>query len=96
MSELPHFERPYDWAAIDHAVRTTGGAIARGFLGAGAADDLNAEIDAFFEVNTDAGRPGSTSELYDAFLGHDTLRLQGLIAKFAGAAAFGNIKNWSA
>ena len=78
---LPRFSRPYDWEKIDEAVRTTGGVIAEAFMSPDEIDELNAQTDAYLESHAGAAAPASGSKAYDRFLGHKTLRLQGLVEK---------------
>ena len=87
MSDIPRFERPYDWNAIDKAVLEFGGVIAEGALTPDEVEPLNREIDAYLGEAPDIGLPGTGSSLYDTFLGHDTLRLHGLIEKIPSSAA---------
>lgn len=82
---LPHFARPYDWDAIDRAVRTTGGAIVDGLLSEQKVGKVNGQIDQVLGVHSSATLPATGSSLYDLFLGHKTLRLHGLIEKFPAA-----------
>lgn len=77
---------PFDWDAIDSAVRTFGAAIVRDLLAPSLVDHLNADIDQWLSEHPDAGRPASGSELYDTFLGHRTVRFHGLCAKLPTAA----------
>ena len=79
--DLPHFTRPYDWKAIDDAVRGGGGAIIEGFLTASEVGELNTDVDTYLEDQTEAALPESGSDIYDLFLGHKTLRLHGLVDK---------------
>lgn len=82
---IPHFAQPYDWDAIDAAIRLRGAAIVEGLI----SDDLQArtsdEIDAYLRDHHDEALPHSGSVLYDAFLGHRTLRLHGLVEKIPTA-----------
>ena len=84
---FPHFARPHDWSRIDHAVRTTGGAILAGLLSRAEIDLLDREIDAYLETHAEAASPATGSELYDLFLGHKTLRLHGLVDKVPSSAS---------
>lgn len=82
---IPHFTYPYDWDAIDAAVRTRGGAIVEGLLSEDLEARTNQEIDAFLRDHHGEALPHSGSVLYDAFLGHRTLRLHGLVEKLPTA-----------
>lgn len=84
--QLPAFEAPHDWAAIDHAVRTTGGAIVKDLLSDQALATFNNEIDTYLAGHASEGVPGSGSDSYDQFLGHNTIRLHGLLNKIPSGA----------
>lgn len=84
--ELPHFKRPYDWNAIDAAVKTIGGAIVEGLLTDAELGTLNDDIDAYLSDHSERGGPASGSDIYDKFLGHKTIRLHGLVEKAASTA----------
>ncbi len=83
---LPTFAQPYDWDAIDRAVRSVGGVILIGMLDSSSLASLNREIDEYLDTHVGAGAAVSGSEEYDTFLGHNTVRLHGLIEKFPSAA----------
>lgn len=85
-ASLPHFQRPYDWAAIDKAVFDAGGVILDGLLSKAEVDRFNADMDRFLEKSDNKGKPNSGATLYDTFLGHRTVRFHGLIEKFESAA----------
>jgi ectoine hydroxylase-related dioxygenase (phytanoyl-CoA dioxygenase family) len=80
------FVAPFDWAAIDAAVLDTGAAIVTDLVAPALIDRLNRDVDQWLDDHSAAGRPASGSELYDSFLGHRTVRLHGLCAKFPSAA----------
>jgi hypothetical protein len=80
-NQLPHFARPYDWAAIDQAVLTTGGAILEGLVSKDLRIELSQQIDAYLAGHDSVGQPASGSMIYDMFLGHKTVRLHGLVEK---------------
>ena len=82
---LPSFSRPYDWDAIDRETQISGGVILVGVIPEEQLADLNAEIDAYLQENTEQGGPESGSDQYDLFLGHKTIRLHGLVEKFASS-----------
>jgi len=82
---LPEFDAEDDWREIDDAVRDPGAAIVRGLVRPDRVADLNADIDAYLSDHPGIGLPASGSGLYDAFLGHRTLRLHGLAARFDSA-----------
>ena len=83
---LSRFARPYDWNKIDHAVRTTGGAIVEGLLSREELDPLDHQIDAYLKTHAEAAAPASGSQIYDLFLGHKTLRFHGLLEKIPSSA----------
>lgn len=83
---LPESCAPHDWDAIDETVCTTGGIVVRGLIEPELVARFNAEVDTFLAAEPTAGTPNSGSEFYDRFLGHRTLRLHGLCAKFGSAA----------
>ena len=82
---LPTFPQPYDWDAIDGAVRSIGGGILAGFLDSSFLVTLNHEIDTYLDEHVGAGAAVSGSKAYDRFLGNNTIRLHGLIEKFPSA-----------
>ena len=75
------FTHPYPWQAIDHSTQTTGAAILQGALSPSLVQSLNAEIDSYLETSK-LGLPATGSTDYDKFLGHNTVRMHGLIEKF--------------
>ncbi len=79
--KLPEFTRPYDWRAIDAAVRDVGGVILKSFMAPEDVDALNADFDRYLQANGDRAAANSGSDLYNDFLGHKTLRLHGLVEK---------------
>ena len=72
---LDRFSAPHDWAAIDEAVTSAGGAVVKGLLGARMLDALNDEIDAYLTDHVGAGNSATGSDGYDLFLGRRTTRL---------------------
>lgn len=91
------FTQPYPWDAIDHATQSTGAAILKGVLAPSLLQSLNDEVDIFL-ASSHLGLPDSGSDSYDSFLGHNTIRIQGLIEKFASSASIiGNadMVNWA-
>ena len=80
------FAQPYDWDAIDAEIHATGGVIVEGLFSAEQVETFNHETDAFLATHDDAGKPHSGSSSYDQFLGHRTIRMQGLIEKIPSAA----------
>ncbi len=85
-ARLSHFARPYDWHTIDAIIRDAGGVILESFYSDDAVARFNREVDDHLAAREDAGQPHSGSSAYDKFLGHRTVRLQGLIEKFDSAA----------
>ena len=85
MSDLPTFDGGGDWDLIDAAVLGTGAAIVRGLVPSVLIADLNAEIDTHLTEQPGIGLPATGSGLYDSFLGHRTVRLHGLAARFPAA-----------
>lgn len=95
---LPLFERPYDWEAIDGTMGTGGGVILCGLLDPAAVDALNQETDSYLRSAAASGQADSGSSSYDRFLGHQTLRLHGLLEKVpssAGLVGSEEIVDWA-
>ena len=82
---LTTFARPYDWTLIDSETRTTGAAILQDVLDQKLLASLNQEIDSYLATAT-LGKPETGTDSYDQFLGHNTIRLHGLVEKFESAA----------
>jgi ectoine hydroxylase-related dioxygenase (phytanoyl-CoA dioxygenase family) len=80
-----HFAAPFDWDAIDACVAQRGAAVVEGILDGGLVERVNGEIDAWLLRHAGAGTPASGSRVYDAFLGHRTIRLHGLANKLPSA-----------
>ena len=83
---LPIFHRPYSWPEIDDTIRADGGAIVAGFLSPDRLQELNDQFDRFIERHQQVGQPTSSSDGYNTFLGHKTIRLHGLIEKAPASA----------
>ncbi|MEO0962434.1 MAG: phytanoyl-CoA dioxygenase family protein [Pseudomonadota bacterium] len=83
---LPEFAAPYDWPAIDAAVRDVGGAIVKSVLDEARLVALDKDIDRYLLGNEGSGGPQSGSGTYDMFLGKRTIRLHGLVEKVASTA----------
>lgn len=83
---LPHIAQPYDWASVDEATRGIGGAILEGILSPGLLQQLNDEMDAYYQANPGFGLPNTGNEAYDAFHGKCTIRMHGLTEKLASGA----------
>lgn len=79
------FTHPYPWQTIDHTTQTTGAAILKGALPPTVLHSLNAEIDSYLEASN-LGLPATGSRDYDKFLGHNTIRMHGLIEKFPSSS----------
>ena len=79
---MQRFGAPYDWATVDAAIEHDGGVIVTGFVDSSAIDDIGAQVDAYLAVDETRGLPVTGSSMYDRFLGHRTVRLHGLVAKF--------------
>jgi hypothetical protein len=84
--ELPRFAHPYDWAQIDSAVQTMGGAIAEDMLTSSEIESLNDQVDESLALHGDLANAATGSGGYDTFLGHKTLRLHGLLEKAPASA----------
>jgi hypothetical protein len=84
--ELPRFTRPYDWAQIDSAVQTIGGAIVEDLLAPNEVELLNDQVDESLVLHGDIANAATGSGIYDTFLGHKTLRLHGLLEKAPASA----------
>ena len=85
-AELCRLKRPYDWPSIDAIIHEEGGVILESLFSSDEVAGFNREVDAYLAAREEAGRPQSGSSAYDRFLGHRTVRLQGLIEKFDHAA----------
>lgn len=79
---LQRFSAPFDWVRIDSTVLVDGGAVLEGLIELSLVERLNTDIDIWLQHHPAAGLPDSGSQLFDDFLGHRTIRLQGLCAKF--------------
>lgn len=79
------FTHPYAWDAIDQATQDRGAAILKAALAPTELLTLNNEIDAYLETSN-LGLPATGSTEYDKFLGHNTIRMHGLIEKFPSSA----------
>jgi len=75
---------PFDWDAIDAAIVDVGGIILEGFISADEVLQLNDEIDPFL-ASAGIAPPDTGSDVYDRFLGLNTIRLHGLMTKFPAA-----------
>jgi hypothetical protein len=84
--ELPRFTRPHDWAGIDSAVQTIGGAIVEDLLAPNEVESLNDQVDVSLALHGDIANAATGSGIYDTFLGHKTLRLHGLLEKAPASA----------
>ena len=82
---VPTFDALDDWSLIDRAVLDPGAAIVRDLVSTVLIADLNAEIDAYVTDQPGIGLPATGSGLYDSFLGHRTVRLHCLAARFPAA-----------
>ena len=78
MLRLTQFSSAYDWSAINLEMADAGAVILKEFVDV---DELNAALDAYVSANPGVGLPDTGSAQYDNFLGHQTLRLHGLIDK---------------
>ncbi|MEM7097190.1 MAG: phytanoyl-CoA dioxygenase family protein [Pseudomonadota bacterium] len=86
MSALPEFTRPFDWEQIDAATLDIGGCILKGLLTKAELLALNQEVDDYLDNSPKYGQPETGSAQYNQFLGHNTIRLHGLVEKFPSAA----------
>lgn len=82
---LPEHTAPFDWQQVQADVAEVGGVIARRLFSTQQVSQFNRETDAYLAGHPTAGRPRSGSNTYDEFLGHHTVRLQGLIEKIPSA-----------
>ena len=80
---LRRFSRPYGWEAIDAVIHDEGGVVLEGLFTEDQVGRFNGEVDAFLAQDDRAGLPQSGSPDYDRFLGQRTVRLHGLVEKFA-------------
>ena len=85
MQNLPVFSRPYNWTEIDAATRGVGGCIVQGLVPKAQLKQLDSEIDTYLQDSSAYGEANTGSADYDRFLGHNTIRLHGLVEKFATA-----------
>ena len=85
---LRRFARPYDWDAVDAVIRDEGGAVLEALFPVAEVRRLGGEVDEYLAQHEGAGLPVTGSSVYDKFLGHHTVRLHGLIEKFASASGW--------
>ena len=85
-TELRCFERPFIWESIDAVMHEEGGVILKNFFSSDEVASFNRDVDEYLIADEDAGKPRSGSTAYDKFLGHKTVRLQGLIEKVPNVA----------
>jgi ectoine hydroxylase-related dioxygenase (phytanoyl-CoA dioxygenase family) len=83
---LKTFQRPYNWAEIDAAVLSMGGAILQDLLTEAELAGHNQAADDYVIQHLQDGLADTGSAGYDAFLGRNTIRLHGLIEKLATSA----------
>ena len=86
LSQLIEHVAPFDWVKIHEDITRTGGVIAKGLFLYEEVAAYNKEVDEYIEANPGHGAPASGSEDYNKFLGHGTVRLQGLIEKTPSVA----------
>ncbi|MFP6805829.1 MAG: phytanoyl-CoA dioxygenase family protein [Pseudomonadales bacterium] len=79
--QIKHHHAPFNWETIRSDIEQSGGVIVEGLFSDEAVTKLNSEVDAYLSTDSEHGRPASTSDQYDKFLGQRTVRLQGLIEK---------------
>ncbi|MFC5751235.1 phytanoyl-CoA dioxygenase family protein [Actinomadura rugatobispora] len=79
--EVPRFGPPYDWQAIDAAVKEWGAAVVGGLAGRDLCARVNGEIDRWLARDRDSRRPRTGTPVYDTFLGFRTVRLQRLVTR---------------
>ena len=82
---VPTFDAGGSWDAVDAAVLDDGAAIVRGVISPELVAELNADIDDLLTERPGIGLPATGSGLYDSFLGHRTVRLHCLAARFPSA-----------
>lgn len=80
-ANLPLFSRPYDWSAIDAVLANEGGAILQEYVNADALAVLNNQIDSYLDNHYENVASQTGSAQYDKFLGHNTVRLHGMLEK---------------
>ncbi len=83
-TSLRRYDAPFDWPALEEVIARESGVIAEGMIATDTIDAVNAEIDAWLAAHEEGGAPASGNPLYDAFLGHNTIRLHGLCEKVPG------------
>lgn len=83
---LASFAAPFDWPAIDEAVRTHGAAVAKGLVAPELIELANRDFETWHQANPGSGVPSSGSVEHDAFLGRKTLRIHGLCSKLSCGA----------
>ncbi|GLZ06500.1 hypothetical protein Acsp03_39660 [Actinomadura sp. NBRC 104412] len=80
---IPRFEPPYDWEAIDAAVREWGAVVVGRLVGRDLCVRVNEEVDGWLEQHEGGPRrPNSGTPAYDTFLGFRTIRLQRVTTRF--------------
>ena len=95
---LPEHSQPYDWRAIVDETTGPGAVIAKGLLSQDLLARINAEVDEYLSLQNQQGQPATGRNSYDAFLGHKTIRLHGLMSKFPSAGeiiALPGIVDWA-
>lgn len=90
---ITEFTSPFDWPTIDAQVATRGAVVLKNFLPADQVHALNSESDLYIEArrlkDSSLGLPGlpdTQSATYNQFLGHNTIRLHGLLEKLPASA----------
>ncbi|NKC01137.1 MAG: hypothetical protein GKR90_21940 [Pseudomonadales bacterium] len=80
----PQFSAPYDWNAVTKTTQTSGAAILSDILSNEELSRVNDDVDAYLAEQSDY-RPTTSSGSYNDFLGHNTIRLHGLLEKLPSA-----------
>ena len=95
---LQRIDLPHNWELIDEIVMASGGVIVNNLLSASMVELLNNQTNEYISKHNNIGLPETSSETYNTFLGHRTIRLHGLIQKIPATAdviADDRIVNWA-
>ena len=84
---IREYSQPVDWCAVDAEIAATGVVVLKGFVNPELLRTLNNQCDRYIEAlaptlsDSLPGLPDTTSSTYNRFLGHNTIRLHGLVEK---------------